>query len=156
MNKFIVAALGIVTLFSIQSCTKPDEDITITQTVNARISANETYTYTLPANVSSHDFGITSPGNHASVSAIQKDVAGSLTYIYKPAPGFTGTDHIVISTIGENENEGEMHDGNCNGDNHDCDNHDGDNDNDKEGDHAKCEKNHEHGHRDSDKNMVIN
>ena len=170
MKKIIVASLGLVALFSVQSCTKNQQDILITQTVNARISTNETYTYALPTNVSSHDFGITSPGTGATVSAIGKDVAGTLTYTYTPAPGFTGTDHIVLSTISadENDSEGEMHDGNCNGGNHDGDNiQEGDqnnNDNNIEGDNNDGnhhdrnhhDKNREHGHQDAQKNMVIN
>ncbi len=168
-NKISILFSALV-LFAFQSCTKmQNQNITVTQTVSAKISANETYSFTLPANVSSHDFQITIAANHSIVSEIQKDANGNSTFIYTPVLNYTGADQITLSTV--NETETDMHNGNCNGGNHDGDNvQEGDqsNDNNNEGDNNDGnhhdgnhhdsnhhDKNHEHGHQDAEKNMVI-
>ena len=118
MKNKITFLLSVLVLFAFQSCTKmQNQNITVTQTVSAKISANETYTYTLPTNVSSYDFQISVSGNHSSVSAIQKDANGNLTYIYTPALNYTGADQVVLSTNIEVADSTEHH-GNCSGGNH--------------------------------------
>ena len=155
MKNKISILLSVIVLFAIQSCTKQNQNITVTQTVSAKISANETYTYTLPTNVSSHDFQISVSGNHSSVSAIQKDASGNLTYIYTPALNYTGADQIVLSTNIEVAGSTEHHD-NCSSGNHDGNHPDNDGDGDHHGEHPHHENNNrEHGHQDADKNMVI-
>ena len=158
-SKLIFVSLLAVVAVVISSCSKNSvQDILLTQNLSAKISVNETYTFPLPENVSANDFRITSPGLHGAVSAIQKDVAGSFTYIYTPQTNFTGVDHIVLSTINENEEDGDM-----DNDSHECDgNHDKDSDNDADNDSDNNDNEHHGGHHErgdhkkADKNMVIN
>ena len=106
----LVLAITGIALIVMPSCRKEGtEKPPIEETVNANVNANESYSYTLPAN-SSGNFNIIQQSAHSSVSQIEKDASGNTVYNYTPANGFTGMDVVVIS----NEKEGH----------HDCD-HDG-------------------------------
>lgn len=153
-NKFKLL-LSLLVVVAVQSCTKmQNQNLTVTQTVSAKISANETYTFTLPANVSSHDFQITAPGIHAASSSIQQDANGNLTFVYTPVKDYSGADQMILTTIPDST---DTHSSNCSG-HHDAEHADGVNDADNDNHHREHhvgEHHREHGDHDAEKNMVI-
>lgn len=159
-KSFLLFAVAVVSVV-ISSCSKKSaQDILLTQNISAKISMNETYTFTLPDDVSTNDFRITNPGLHGSVSAIQKDVAGTLTYIYTPQSGFTGEDHIVLSTLNSTEEDDDNDSHSC-GQNENENDQDEDSNNDNDNEDSDEHHEHQHGehhdkHKEADKNMVIN
>jgi hypothetical protein len=95
---FLVASIG---LFFLQSCNKEmldKEGTLIQQTELAKIKANETYTFVLPANVTDDDpFQITRQAANFTVSELGKNADSQEIYTYTPAVDFVGTDTVVIS-----------------------------------------------------------
>jgi hypothetical protein len=111
---FSFPALAAMSLLFMQSCEKMDmhdKGVTTTQTVNASISQNSSYTYTLPSSVGGSTSQISTPAAHSSVSTITTDINGNNSYHYTPAAGYAGNDIVVITTKTEEAHGGH---GNCN------------------------------------------
>ncbi len=97
---FIAASFTILSI----SCQKGNDckphDNTETQTINATLDKNTTYTFTLPANAGDN-FEISTQAQHASASKLATDVAGTV-YTFTPSENYVGTDKVVISTSEQN------------------------------------------------------
>jgi len=98
MNKSIkfLFLLAIAAL-SLTSCNKKEE-VLLTPSYSYHLNANETYIFTLPTNTDD-EFVISTNPSHASINLLGLDSAGNKIYTYKPALDYTGTDHIVLSTV---------------------------------------------------------
>jgi hypothetical protein len=106
MKKTALILLSSIVLLVSASCKKTEVDVQpVTTTVSALLKTSETYTYTLPQNVSDDAFQITAPAGHSSMSQLTTNATGNLVYQYTPAVDFTGTDNVVISTVEEEHND---------------------------------------------------
>ena len=113
-----------------QSCMKCDHNFdrpkphVTTDAVNASISENTTYSYTLPAMPKGSMSYVTTAPAHAGASTIVADANGNLIYSYTPMQNYTGNDVVVVTTSSEAPGGGP---GMCNnnGGGHNC-NHQGD------------------------------
>ena len=106
---FSFLALAATSLLLTQSCNKMsmrDKPVTTTQTVNASISENAGYSYTLPAASTGSVSQITTSALHSSASAITTDANGNNVYNYTPAVNYSGTDVVVITTKTEEQHGG--------------------------------------------------
>ena len=115
MNKaYYFLIISLTSLLFTQSCKKCDQfdkpPVTTTQTVNATLSENTAYTYTLPATQKHVVSVISSQAAHSSVSLIATDANGNYIYQYTPASDYVGTDVVVITS-----QEAEEHHGGCHG-----------------------------------------
>ncbi len=90
--------LSVVAIF-LASCNKKTETL-LTPSYTYHIKANETYTFTLPTNTDD-EFVITTNPTHALVNVLGLDSAGNKIYTYTPILDYTGTDHVVLSTVEE-------------------------------------------------------
>jgi len=83
------------------SCQKGNDckphDQAETQTINAELDKNTTYTFTIPANTKNNAFEITTQATHASASKLTTD-ASNTVYTFTPSTDYVGTDKVVIST----------------------------------------------------------
>lgn len=96
---FFAAFLGLVFLQSCEKFNFAQPKATVTQTENATLKVNESYTFTLPTDIDDDSFFIATAPTNASISRLT-----STTYLYTPNAGFIGSDVIVLS----NEHEKEM------------------------------------------------
>lgn len=83
------------------SCNKDETtDLTstpVTQTVNVKLKAGETYSYSLPQNKNNDPYSIITEAQHASLSQLTIDGTGERVYKYTPSTGFLGSDQVVVS-----------------------------------------------------------
>jgi hypothetical protein len=107
MKKTVILAFSAAIMFLSVSCTKTADVTPVTQTVEASIKSNETYSFVLPTNTSSSFYQITTQAVNSSVSQIVANTDGSIMYQYTPAANFTGTEDIVISNAEETHTCGE-------------------------------------------------
>lgn len=91
-----------IAVISLPACNKSDfgdtrSDImltTSTQTVNAEVQQNGSYSLTLPSSVSG--YSITTDASHATLSKVAVNPGGTETYQYAPVADYIGTEALVL------------------------------------------------------------
>jgi hypothetical protein len=87
------------------SCQKGNDckphDSKETQTINATLDKNTTYTFTIPANTKSNAYEISTQAVHASTSKLTTD-ASNTVYTFTPVIDYVGTDKVIISAAEQN------------------------------------------------------
>lgn len=105
------------TLF-ISSCMREDlpqkdEPIIERTTINVELKKNQSYTYSVPQNLSDDPYQITEQAKHASKS----ELSTTLIYTYTPALNYVGTDQVIIANVEEQHNGNQHGCGNGGGNN---------------------------------------
>lgn len=107
-----------------QSCKKEEDgNKAITQNIDASITKNSTYTFTLPANTTNEAFKITTQASHFTISQQGVDASGAAIYQYQPSKDYVGTDNVTLASAEEN------HQGGNSGNHSGCQGHHDDDDN---------------------------
>ena len=75
----------------------------IEQNFDAKLSANQTYTFALPKNLRDDHYEIISEAQHFSLSELSENANGDRIYTYKPAADYVGTDQVILSNDWERE-----------------------------------------------------
>jgi hypothetical protein len=103
MNKInFLFALTIMALLSATSCHKRDmhHDVTTQQTINVVMKQGDIYTFSIPATTDKDDvYEISTQATNYGTSLIKTDANGNKTYQYTPAPNYTGTDQVILSSV---------------------------------------------------------
>ena len=100
MKKTMLLIVAGAILGGMYSCKKEEDTLTstpITQTIDVRLKAGESYSYSLPQNKRNDPYSITTPAQHASLSQVTVSATGERVYNYTPANGFLGSDQVVVS-----------------------------------------------------------
>ncbi len=95
----LLASAGIC-IATLQSCKKQEqsaEQPPVTQTVDATVKVNETYSYTLPATDGPEPYVVVKQAEHPATIKIEKNSAGNFVFNYTPTENFAGTDVIVLA-----------------------------------------------------------
>lgn len=104
---FFLLTISGTAIVGMQSCNKNDmqevEKAAITQTVDAQLKANESYTFTLTKNLRNDEYRFVTQASHASVSSLGVDASGNRIYKYTPALNYVGTDQVVVSNDWEKD-----------------------------------------------------
>lgn len=100
----LLLAFASVVTIGIQSCKKEEAPKPpVTETYNVSLKVNEAYTFTLPESKPDDAYEITNQSTHYSISEVGKNAEGKSIYQYTPAPGYTGTDQVVLSNLKEGQ-----------------------------------------------------
>lgn len=106
----VFIAMALATLCVIPSCEKldfrspPPDPITKNNTVDASIKQDATYTYSVAAVSPLCTSQITTDAQHASTSKLTTDANGNATYSYSPAANYAGTEQVVVTMSGAQNN----------------------------------------------------
>lgn len=100
MKKSIINLLIVfIAITSFQSCKKEEATVTEKTTVtdlSITLKQNESYQFTLPANLAQREYQITFAAKNASISLVEQDASGNSVYQYTPALDFVGTDNVTV------------------------------------------------------------
>jgi hypothetical protein len=75
----------------------------IQQSYDAKLVANQTYTFALPKNLRDDHYEILSEAQHFSLSQVTENANGDYIYTYKPAADYVGADQVILSNDWERE-----------------------------------------------------
>jgi hypothetical protein len=113
-TKMMTLAIAGMLAAGMASCKKkdmpqePQEKEAIEQTESVSLKPDESYSYVLPKNLRNDKYEIVTQAGNYSESTVTMNSAGDYVYTYKPAPGFTGSDVVVLSNDHEKGMKAQM------------------------------------------------
>ncbi|HRG57886.1 MAG TPA: hypothetical protein PK323_02955 [Bacteroidia bacterium] len=108
---FVISALMLTCLTVFESCKKSEDVVTSAATtteatVTVALKANQSYSYTLPANSNKKPYRILKASSQNATTEIVADASGNMQLVYTPALNFIGTDAIALTTAPSDTCEG--------------------------------------------------
>ena len=100
----VISALMLTCLTVFESCKKSEDVVnsaatTTEATVTVALKANQSYSYTLPANSDKKPYRILKASSQNATTEIVADASGNMQLVYTPALDFIGTDAIALTTM---------------------------------------------------------
>lgn len=120
--------LSVVALMVVAVSCRKEHDEVVTKVVDVMLTANQAFTYTMPASGNADEImEISQQPKHFVLCQITPDSVNNTLLEYTPELNYTGTDEIRVNTVEGNHHCGNHHQGgnnqnhfgNCMGNHHD-------------------------------------